>query len=141
MVGILILSHGTLAKELLASAQVISGNLSDFRALALDWHDSLEEARRKVSDVLPALDQGDGVLILTDMYGSTPFNVALGFRQAGKIEVVAGVNLPMVVRLGCLTSKPAMPLAEMADWIRDKGRSSICGCRAAEPSPDCEGET
>lgn len=141
MVGILILSQGTLAQELLASAQVISGDLPEFRALALGWHDSLDEARRKVSDVLPALDQGEGVLILTDMYGSTPSNVALGFRQAGKIEVVTGVNLPMVVRLGCLTAKPAMPLSEMADWIRDKGRSSICGCRSAPRPPDCEGET
>ena len=136
MVGILILSHGSLAKELLASARVISGDLPEFEALTLDWHDSVDDAKRKLSALLPGLDRGDGVLILTDMYGSTPSNVALGFRQAGKVEVVAGVNLPMVVRLGCLTSK-VMPLSEMASWIRDKGRSSICGCR----SSNGEGET
>jgi PTS system mannose-specific IIA component len=137
MVGILILSHGSLAEELLASARVISGDLPDFAALTLGWHDSVDEARRKVGALLPTLDHGEGVLILTDMYGSTPFNVALGFRQAGKVEVVSGVNLPMVVRLGCLTSK-AMPVSEMASWIRDKGRSSICGSRNSSSEPDGE---
>ena len=144
MVGILILSHGGLAQELLASARVISGELPDFEALALDWHDSVEEAKRKVGAVLPRLDRGDGVLILTDMFGSTPSNVALGFRQEGRVEVVAGVNLPMVVRLGCLTSK-GMRLGEMASWIRDKGRSSICGnfkpVQAMKKAPGCEDKT
>lgn len=138
MVGILIMSHGSLATELLSAARIISGDLPEFEALTLDWHDSPEEARRKVGALLPTLDHGEGVLILTDMYGSTPSNVALGFREAGKVEVVAGVNLPMVVRLGCLTSR-GMPLAEMASWIRDKGRSSICGCRNSA-APDGEGE-
>ena len=139
MVGILILSHGGLAKELLASASTISGDIPACEALTLGWRDSVEEARSKIGAVLPRLDQGDGVLILTDMYGSTPSNVAQGFRQEGRIEVVAGVNLPMVVRLGCMTTQ-AMPLAEMAVWIRDKGRSSICGASSAcvAPELDCE---
>ncbi len=139
MVGILILSQGGLANELLASASTISGDLPAFEALTLEWQDSVEEARGKVGAVLPRLDRGEGVLILTDMYGSTPSNVALGFRQEGRIEVVAGVNLPMVVRLGCLTTQ-AMPLAEMAVWIRDKGRSSICGTSSlcTTVAPNCE---
>lgn len=134
MVGILILSHGGLAEELLAAARVISGTLPGIDALTLDWRDGLEEARDKVRAVLPRLDHGDGVLILTDMYGSTPSNAALSLREAGRVEVIAGVNLPMVVRLGCLTTKN-MPLADMAAWIRDKGRSSICGCADPRPAP------
>lgn len=142
MVGILILSHGGLAAELLASARVISGELLGFEALTLEWRDGPEEARGKLAALLPRLDDGDGVLILTDMYGNTPSNAAVSFRQPGRVEIVAGVNLPMVVRLGCLTTK-SMSLAEMAAWIRDKGRSSICGGdrRLAPPVPaDCGDE-
>lgn len=138
MVGILILSHGALARELLASARVISGDLPGFEALTLAWHDSVEEARHKVSAAVSRLDQGDGVLVLTDMYGSTPSNVAAHFRQAGRVEVVAGVNLPMVVRLGCLTTH-GMSLTEMAEWICEKGRSSICGSDRPVAVPACGG--
>lgn len=132
MVGILILSHGGLAEELLASARVISGELTGFEALALDWRVGPTEVRERLAAVLPRLDDGDGVLILTDMYGNTPSKVALDFRKSGRVEVVAGANLPMVVRLGCLTTQN-MPLAEMAAWIRDKGRSSICGGETNPP--------
>lgn len=147
MVGILIVSHGALAKELLASAKVISGELPGFEALTLAWQESVEDARREVGAALSRLDQGDGVLILTDMYGSTPSNVASRFRQPGRVELVAGVNLPMVVRLGCLTTQ-GMPLAEMAEWIREKGRTSICdagrargsACRGGADLSGCEDE-
>ncbi len=125
MVGVLILTHGRLAPELLSAARVISGNLESFEALALEWSDGFEEAHRKVTDVLARLDNGQGTLIFTDILGGTPFNVAMAFREPGRIEVVAGVNLPMVVRLGCLL-KDDMPLSELTKWIRDKGRSSIC---------------
>lgn len=137
MVGILILSHGRLADELLASARTISGELPGFEALTLEWNESIEDAQKRLSAVLPRLDQGEGVLILTDMYGSTPCNVAMKFREFGKVEVLAGVNLPMVVRLGCLTTK-GMPLLEMVEWIREKGRLSICSeAKAPPPLDDC----
>ena len=126
MVGVLILTHGSLSEELLAAARVISGDLNGFEALPLAWSDGFDEAHRKVKDALSRLDHGEGVLILTDIFGATPSNVALEFHQPGKVEVVSGVNLPMVVRLGCLKTKH-MPLETMSGWIRDKGRSSICG--------------
>lgn len=136
MVGVLILSHGGLAQELLTAARIISSrDLAGFEALSLSWDGGVEQARRRIGDVLPRLDHGDGVLILTDIFGATPANVALGFRAAGKVEVVSGVNLPMVVRLGCLLAAQEMPLAEMAEWIRDKGRNSICsGVPTAQPA-------
>ena len=144
MVGVLILTPGGLAPELLAAARIISGNLEDFQSLALDWSDTFEEAQGKVGRVLRGLDQGDGILILTDILGGTPFNGAMAFRQAGKVEIVSGVNLPMVVRLGCLVSD-TKPLSELTGWLRDKGRSSICtsdDLPRAQPSPEpCVGET
>jgi len=134
MVGILILTHGNLARELLASARTIAGELSDFQALALEWEDDVDEARGKVQAALRRLDRGDGVLILTDVYGGTPSNVAMSLRTPGRVEVVAGVNLPMVVRLGCLRAgKDGMSVGEMAAWIRDKGKTSIL-CSSDPPA-------
>ena len=125
MVGVLILTHGGLAPELLAAARVISGNLETFEALPLEWSDGFDEARRKVGKALGRLSGKQGVLIFTDILGGTPFNVAMAFRDPGRIEIVSGVNLPMVVRLGCFLTDD-MPVGDLAQWIRDKGRSSIC---------------
>ena len=125
MVDVLILTHGGLAPELLAAARVISGNLESFEALALDWSDGFEEAQHKVQETLGRFDGSQGILILTDILGGTPFKVAMEFRKPGQIEIVSGVNLPMVVRLGCLVHGD-MPLSDLTRWIRDKGRSSIC---------------
>ena len=144
MVGVLILTHGGVAPELLATARVISGNLEAFESLALDWSDGFDVAHGKVGRVLRGLDQGQGILILTDILGGTPFNVAMAFREAGQVEIVSGVNLPMVVRLGCLVSDE-MPLTELTRWLRDKGRSSICSSDdlpRANPGPEpCEDNT
>ena len=141
MVGVLILTHGGLAPELLAAARVISGNLETFEALALDWSDGFEEAQEKVQATLERLDDSQGLLILTDILGGTPFNVAMEFREPGRIEIVSGVNLPMVVRLGCLVHGE-MPLRDLTKWIRDKGRASICSSdelpRAERKITPCE---
>ncbi|MCP3962109.1 MAG: PTS fructose transporter subunit IIA [bacterium] len=124
MAGVLILTHGGLAPEFLAAARVISGDLESFEALALDWSDGVEEAHHKVGDALRRFDRDEGILILTDILGGTPFNVAMAFHDPGRVEVISGVNLPMVVRLGCLVTND-MPLCDLTTWIRDKGRSSI----------------
>ena len=125
MIGTLILSHGSLADELLTAARTISGELDGFGALSLDWNDGFNEAQTKIGEALARLDRGDGVLVLTDMFGGTPCNVALTFLKPGKVEIVTGVNLPMVVRLACL-GRRQMPVSEVAGWLREKGRSSIC---------------
>jgi len=125
MVGVLILSHGNLARELLSAAETVAGHPQGFEALTLSWTEEVSEARGRVAEALRRLDEGDGVLILTDMFGNTPSNVALSFEEPGRVEVVSGVNLPMVVRLACNKNR-AMALAETAEWIRDKGKSSIC---------------
>lgn len=126
MIGKLILTHGGLARELMAAAGVISGGLSGFEALSLDWSDGFEEARSKVAAALERLDQGQGVLILTDMYGGTPCNVAMTFFAPGKVEVLTGVNLPMVLRLACQAGEQAETVSELARSLQAKGAKSVC---------------
>lgn len=144
MVAVLILTHGGVAPELLAAAREISGNLEAFEALALEWTDGLEQARTKIDAALRGLDSGHGILILTDILGGTPFNVAMTFQEPGKVEIVSGVNLPMVVRLGCLVNNQ-LSLDQLTEWIRDKGRASICCSqdlpRANQRSSLCEDDS
>lgn len=132
MVGTLILTHGGLAHELLAAAEVITGKLRGFESLGLAWTDGVDEARARIGASLERLDTGDGVLILTDMFGDTPTNAALTLARPGRVAVVTGVNLPMVVRLGCLTAQE-MRLDVLARWLQTKGRQSIhLSCADAE---------
>ena len=126
MIGKLILTHGGLARELLAAANVISGQLTGFEALSLDWTDGFDDARAKVAAVLEQLDQGQGVLILTDMYGGTPCNIAMTFYQAGKREVLSGVNLPMVLRLACQADGEEGTVSDLARRLQIKGQKSVC---------------
>jgi PTS system mannose-specific IIA component len=100
--------------------------------LSLDWNEGLEPARARIASEIARLDDGTGVLVLTDMYGSTPTNAALAEAVPGRIEVLAGVNLPMVLRLGCTAAPPAT-LEETAHWLEIKGRRSISRARAAAP--------
>jgi PTS system mannose-specific IIA component len=126
MIGRLILTHGGLARELLAAANVISGHLSSFEALSLDWSDGFEDARAKVASAMERLDQGQGVLILTDIYGGTPCNIAMTFYQPGKVEVLTGVNLPMVVKLACWAGSQEGTVSDLARALQAKGQRSIC---------------
>jgi mannose PTS system EIIA component len=120
----LILTHGNLAESLLETAHTIVGELRGLHALSLDWHEPGEVLEERVSQVLRRLDQGEGVLILTDLYGDTPSNLALSVGSAGRVEVVTGVNLPMVLRLGCL-GEHGMSVTELARWIQQKGKQGI----------------
>ena len=139
MIGVLIVTHGRLASELLAAAEVIAGALPNFRALSLDWSEGLEDARERIAVAVRSLDEGAGVLVLTDMFGDTPSNAAVGLYDEGKVEVISGVNLPMVVRLGCARTSQ-LPLVEAAQWLESKGRRSIrrAGTPDDEP-PSSEG--
>ncbi len=126
MIGKLILTHGGLARELLAAANIISGRLNGFEALSLDWSEGFDDGRAKVAAALSRLDAGQGVLILTDMYGGTPCNIAMTFFQAGKVEVLTGVNLPMVLRLACQTEAEETNVDDLARALQAKGQKSVC---------------
>lgn len=126
MIGILIVTHGGLADELLSAARIIAGSQAEngIRALSLDWRVGLGEARERIAEAVVAADRGNGVLVLTDMFGDTPSRAALGLCQKGQVEVVSGVNLPMVVRLACNGAFGAS-LEEAARAVAMKGRDSI----------------
>ena len=123
MIGILVVTHGNVAAELAAAGRTIVAKESPLVALALDWDDDVTEARARIADAIAAVDQGAGVLILTDMFGGTPTNLAMTFYAPGKVEVVTGVNLPMLVK--ALTLKEDAALAEAAQLLAEKGRSAI----------------
>lgn len=125
MIGTVILTHGGVARELLATVEKIAGRQDSFTAVCLDWEDDCDTAEAKIEAAILRVEAGEGVLVLTDTYGGTPCNLALHFRETGKVEVVSGVNLPMVMRLACNGNRRDAHLAEVAQWLETKGRQSI----------------
>ena len=129
-----IVTHGHLAGELLAAAEMIVGPISHIAAVSIGWHDDVDAARDEVQRAITRVSQGAGVLLLTDMFGGTPTNIASMFLEEGVIEVVTGVNLPMVIKLATSTGEES--LTEIAPKIRDQGRQGIylAGALLAPPS-------
>ena len=118
-----IVTHGHLAGELLAAAEMIIGPISHIAAVSIGWHDDVDAARDEVQRAITRVSQRGGVLLLTDMFGGTPTNIASMFLEEGSIEVITGVNLPMVIKLA--TSTPEESLVEIARKICDQGRQGI----------------
>lgn len=125
MIGTLILTHGGVARELLAAVEEIVGEQANFEAVSLDWDDDADSAQAKIGAAIAKMQGVDGVLILTDTYGGTPCNLAMTFYEPGKVEVVSGVNLPMVMRLACNGNRQEVKLADVAHWLETKGKQSI----------------
>lgn len=124
MIGGLIVTHGRLAHELLNAARTIEGEIEQVEAVALDWNDSVDEAHAKIKEALGRLAASGGVIIFTDMFGGTPSNISLSFLEQDRVEIVTGVNLPMVVKFGSMRSDERT-LAELAHLIREKGSKAI----------------
>ncbi len=123
LVGALLVTHGNLGSELLAVAKKIVGTTEHLAAVSIGWHDDVEESKRKIQESLRKLDTGRGVIILTDMFGGTPSNISMPLLVKGKVEIVTGVNLPMVVKLA---SQPGGdPANQLARTIRDQGKRQI----------------
>ncbi|HUE84145.1 MAG TPA: PTS sugar transporter subunit IIA [Pyrinomonadaceae bacterium] len=118
-----IVTHGHLAGELLAAAEMIIGPISHITAVSIGWHDDVDAARDEVQRAIARVSQNAGVLLLTDMFGGTPTNIASMFLDDGQIEVVTGVNLPMVIKLASQTGEEG--LAETARRVCDLGRQGI----------------
>lgn len=118
-----IVTHGHLAGELLAAAEMIIGPISFITAVSIGWHDDVDVARDEVQRAITRVSQGAGVLLLTDMFGGTPTNIASMFLDDKDIDVVTGVNLPMVIKLASQTSD--MPLTETAQKVCELGRQGI----------------
>jgi PTS system mannose-specific IIA component len=123
MVGVVVVTHGQLATELLNAAETIVGDLPGFAAISIGWHDDVEQAREEIGQAISRLETGDGVIVLTDMFGGTPSNLAISLLEEGRVEVVTGVNLPMLIKLATL--RETVPLQEVARRIREDGRNAI----------------
>ena len=118
-----IVTHGHLAGELLAAAEMIVGPISHIAAVSIGWHDDVDAARDEVQRAIGRVSQGAGVLLLTDMFGGTPTNIASTFLDPGNVEVVTGVNLPMLIKLAQM--EEGQTLASAANLVRDQAQSSI----------------
>lgn len=129
-----IVTHGHLAGELLAAAEMIIGPVSHIAAVSIGWHDDVDAARDEVQRAITRVSQGGSVLLLTDMFGGTPTNIASMFLEEGSVEVVTGVNLPMVIKLATYIGQES--LADLARKICDQGRQGIylAGALLAPPA-------
>ena len=129
-----VVTHGHLAGELLAAAEMIIGPVSHIAAVSIGWHDDVDAARDEVQRAITRVSQGRGVLLLTDMFGGTPTNIASMFLDEGTVEVITGVNLPMVIKLATSTGNESLP--DLARKICDQGRQGIylAGALLAPPA-------
>jgi PTS system mannose-specific IIA component len=124
MIGILLVTHGRLAEELKAAALTIQPGIEQIVAVALDWSQVGEDASRRIAEGLEEADLGDGAVILTDMFGGTPTNLTLPFLKRDRVEIVTGVNLPMLLKCAAL-QKSGKPVVEIAHVAKDRGQRSI----------------
>jgi PTS system mannose-specific IIA component len=123
MIGIVLVSHGQLATELLRAAEIIVGKIENTVAVDIDPKTSMEEIHKTVEGAIRTVDTGKGVLLLTDMFGGTPSNIGLSFLGTHQVEVLTGVNLPMMVKLPM--ARMTMPLGELARHLQDYGQKNI----------------
>jgi PTS system mannose-specific IIA component len=122
-IGVVVVTHGQLATELLNAAQMIVGDLPRFTAVSIGWHDDVDVARRALGQAIASVDRGQGVLLLTDMFGGTPSNLGLTFLEDGRVEVVTGVNLPMLIKLA--KAPESCDIGNLAHDLCDHGRTAI----------------
>jgi PTS system mannose-specific IIA component len=123
-IGGVVVSHGQVANELLAAAEAVVGNLNHIVAVSIGWHDDVEMAKAEIERAIALVDQGSGVLVLTDMFGGTPTNISAMFLKENEVEIVTGVNLPMVIKLASNGKK--ISLHELAKEVEDQGKEAIC---------------
>ena len=124
MIGVVVVTHCHLAQELIAAAQLVVGEeLKQFEAVSIDPSEDSEGIRDKIIAAIRRVDGGQGILILTDMYGGTPSNISLSFLEEKRIEVITGVNLPMLLKLA--TYHNSMGLESLAAFITDYGQRNI----------------
>jgi len=123
MVGILIVSHGRLAEALISSVQFLVGNLQKIRGVSIWPKDKGKEVKDRIRNGIKEVNDGDGVVILTDVLGGTPTNLSLSFLENEKVEVVTGVNMPMLLTLS--SYRKGRSLREIGKLVKKSGRRSI----------------
>lgn len=123
MIGVVVVTHGQLAAELVSAAETIVGDLPQMKAVSIGWHEDVQDARQEIEAAITAVSGPEGVIIATDMFGGTPANLGITFLETGKIEVVTGVNLPMLIKLAGL--RATSNVLDVARQIREHGRNAI----------------
>ncbi len=124
MIGIVVVTHAGLAGEMCHAAELILGPLEDVDAISIDRDMSIDEAREQLEKAIGHVGhQGQGVLILTDLFGGTPTNISSDFLKPGEVEILTGVNLPMLIK--CVGGRSGKTLEELAIMIKDYGCKAI----------------
>ena len=118
-----VVTHGQLATELVNAAEMIVGDLPQFTAVSIGWHDEVNDAREDISQAIERVRGEEGVLLLTDMFGGTPSNLGMTFLEKDRLEVITGVNLPMLIKLASL--QKSSDLLAVAKEMREHGRNAI----------------
>jgi PTS system mannose-specific IIA component len=124
VIGVVVITHGQLATELVNAAEMIVGDLPQFTAVSIGWHEDVNDAREDIAQAIERVRGVDaGVLLLIDMFGGTPSNLGMTFLEKDRVEVITGVNLPMLIKLAGL--RTSSDLLAVAKEMRDHGRNAI----------------
>ncbi len=123
MIGLILVTHGRLAEEFVHAMQHVVGKQEAVATVCIGPNDDMEAKRREIGDAIRGVDSGEGVIVLTDLFGGTPSNLAISLMVAGKIEVIAGINLPMLIRLA--GARKTMDVATAIRAAREAGRNYI----------------
>lgn len=123
-IGAVIISHGQVANEFVAAAEAVVGDISHIAAVSIGWHDDVEMARAEIKRAIKQVSDGAGVLLLTDMFGGTPTNIAAMFLAEDEVEIVTGVNLPMVIKVA--SNNRETTLHDLAREVEEQGKEAIC---------------
>lgn len=124
MIGVLVITHGNLGNELIKVAELIKGPLQGILSISVDASRGLDDLRKEITAAIRKVDSGLGVLVLTDLFGGTPSNVSLAFLKEGKVEVITGVNLPMLLKVPDVREREN-DLLSFSAQIRDYGKKNI----------------
>lgn len=123
MIGLVLVTHGQLANQFVAAMEHVVGPQAQVEAICIGPDDDMEKRRKDILDAVAAADAGDGVVLLTDMFGGTPSNLAISIMNKAKVEVIAGVNLPMLIKLASVRDSLSLP--EAVDQAQASGRKYI----------------
>lgn len=123
MIGMILVTHGKLAEEFVHAMQHVVGRQDAVETVCIGPNDDMERRRKEIADAVKKVDAGSGVVILTDLFGGTPSNLAISLMKAGQVEVIAGINLPMLIRLA--KARNSMSVQDAAKAARDAGRNYI----------------
>lgn len=123
MIGGIIVSHGKLAEELLNALTIILGEAPNIESISIGWYDDVEDSKKKINMSLKRVDQKNGVIVFTDMFGGTPSNLSFGFLKENQVEIITGVNLPMLIKFVSLQRNN--DLKDVARKVVEQGKKNI----------------